>query len=310
MINFRYHLVSLTAVFLALAIGIAMGATVVDQATVKLLRNQLDSVRTRANNTNTQNDALRAEASRWRRFADQGDELVRGVLAGGPPVLIVASRGVDHGTIDALRRTLTTAGATVEGTVWFTAKFRLDKPDDAQTLSTVLGATAKPDALRHAALVSLAGAWAAGSGSGPLPGLHDAGFVDFDPPAPGQATDLSAVPVPHSQFVVVSDATPDVPNEQVAVPFATELVHDAPATVVVAEPGRDAAPKVPAQRAIFLHPLRGDATLTGRMSTVDNVEDFRGRMATVLALVGLRSGSTGNYGVGPGADRLLPEPPK
>ncbi|MBV9932696.1 MAG: copper transporter, partial [Actinobacteria bacterium] len=82
MINFRYHLVSLTAVFLALAIGIAMGATVVDQATVKLLRSQLDSVRTRANNTNTQNDALRAEVSRWRRFADQGDELVRGVLAG------------------------------------------------------------------------------------------------------------------------------------------------------------------------------------------------------------------------------------
>jgi hypothetical protein len=309
MINFRYHLVSLTAVFLALAIGIAMGATVVDQATVKLLRNQLDSVRRRANNTNTQNDVLRAEVSRWRRFADQGDELVRGVLAGGPPVLIVASRGVDHGTIDALRRTLATAGATVEGTVWFTAKLKLDKPEDAQTLSTVLGASAKPDALRHAALVSLAGAWAVG-GPGPLPGLRDAGFVDFDPPVPGQATDLSAMPVAHSQFVVVSDATPDVPNEQVAVPFATELVHDAPGSVVVAEPGRDAAPKVPAQRAVFLHPLRSDATLVGHVSTVDNVEDFRGRMATVLALVGLRSGGTGNYGVGPGADRLLPEPPK
>lgn len=307
MINFRYHLVSLTAVFLALAIGIAMGATVVDQATVKLLRNQLDSVRTRANNTNTQNDALRAEVSRWRRFADQGDELVRGVLAGGPPVLIVASRGVDHGTVDTLRRTLTTAGATVEGTVWFTAKLKLDKQEDAQALSTVLGATAKPDALRHAALVSLAGAWAAGSGPGPLPALRDAGFVDFDPPTPGQA-DLSAVPVAHSQFVLVSDATPDVPNEQVAVPFATELVHDAPSTVVVTEPGHDAAAKVPAQRAVFLHPLRTDPTLAGHMSTVDNVEDFRGRMATVLALVGLRSGSAGNYGVGQGADRLLPEP--
>lgn len=309
MINFRYHLVSLTAVFLALAIGIAMGATVVDQATVKLLRNQLESVRTRANNTNTQNDALRAEISRWRRFADQGDELVRGVLAGGPPVLIVASRGVDHGTIDSLRRTLATAGATVEGTVWFTAKLKLDKQEDAQALSTVLGATARSDAVRHAALVSLADAWTAGTGPGPLPALRDAGFVDFDPPAPGQ-TDLSAVPVAHTQYIVVSDATPDVPNEQVALPFVTQLVHDAPAAVVVAEPGRDAAAKVPAQRAIFLRPLRGDATLAGRMSTVDNLEDFRGRMATVLALVGLRSGSTGNYGVGPGADRMLPESPK
>ena len=309
MINFRYHLVSLTAVFLALAIGIAMGATVVDQATVKLLRDRLDSVRKQANNTNTQNDALRAEVSRWRRFADQGDEVVRGSLAGGPPILIVATRGVDHGTIDALKRTLATAGATVQGTVWFTSKLKLDRQEDAQSLSNILGATARPDVLRHAALVALAGAWAAGSGPGPLPALRDAGFVDFDPATPGQ-TDLTGVPAAHSQFVVISDATPDVPNEQVAVPFVTELAHDAATVVVAAEPGRDAAPKVPAQRAVFLHAIRSDATLAGRLSTVDNLEDYRGRMATVLSLLGLRAGRTGNYGVGPGADRLLPEAPK
>ena len=67
---------------------------------------------------------------------------------------------------------------------------------------------------------------------------------------------------------------------------------------------------MPAQRAVFLHGIRADATLAGHMSTVDNLEDFRGRMATVLALLGLRFGRTGNYGVGAGADRLLPEPPK
>ncbi|MBV9665412.1 MAG: copper transporter, partial [Actinobacteria bacterium] len=194
-------------------------------------------------------------------------------------------------------------------TVWFTAKLKLDRPEDAQTLSTILGATARPDVLRHAALVSLAGAWGAGSGPGPLAAMRDAGFLDFDPPAPGQ-TDLTGVPAAHSQFVVVSDATPDVPNDQVAVPFATELAHDATTAVVAAEPGHDAAPKVPAQRAVYLHGIRGDSTLVGRLSTVDNLEDFRGRMATVLALLGLRSGRTGNYGVGPGADRMLPEAPK
>jgi hypothetical protein len=309
MINFRYHLVSLTAVFLALAIGIAMGATVVDKATVDVLTGRLKRIEKQATNTNDQNDALRAEVSRWRRFSDQGDELVRGQLAGGPPVLIVAVRGVDHGTIDALRRTLATAGATVQGTVWFTAKFRLDKPEDAQALSGILGATAKPEVLRHAALVALAGAWAAGSGPGPLAGLRDGGFVDFDPPVPGQ-TDLSAIPAAHSQFVVVSDASPDVPNDQVATPFTTELAHGADDVVLATEPGRDAAPKVPAQRAVFLHGIRSEATVAGRLSTIDNIEDFRGRMAAVLALLGLRSGRVGNYGVGAGADRLLPEQPK
>jgi hypothetical protein len=309
MINFRYHLVSLTAVFLALAIGIAMGATVVDKATVDVLTGRLKRIEKQATATNDQNDALRADASRWRRFSDQGDELVRGELAGGPPVLLVSVRGVDHGTIDALRRTLTTAGATLQGTVWFTGKFRLDKPEDVQALSTILGAAAKPEVLRHAALVALAGAWSAGTGPGPLMALRDAGFVDFDPALPGQA-DLSAIPAAQTQYVVISGATPDVANDQVATPLVAELAHAAANVVLAAEPGRDAAPKVPAQRAVWLHSLRSDASVAGRLSTIDNVEDFRGRMAAVLALLGLRSGRVGSYGVGPGADRLLPEQPK
>ena len=118
------------------------------------------------------------------------------------------------------------------------------------------------------------------------------------------------MPAPHSQFVVVSDATPDVANDQVAAPFTTELAHDADDIVLATETGHDAAPKVPAQRAVFLHAFRSDPSVAGRLSTIDNIEDFRGRMAAVLALLGLRSGRVGNYGVGAGADRLLPEQPK
>jgi len=307
MVNFRFHLVSLTAVFLALAIGIAMGATVVDQATVKLLRSQLDNVRKRSNDTNTQNDELRAEVSRWRSFANLGDELVRGRLANNPPVLIVAVRGVETGVIDDLRQTLATAGASLQGTVWFTDKFALTKPEDAQTLGTILGETGKPDTLRHDALVALADGWAAGAGSALIGPLHDDGFVDFDAPSPAPA-DVTALATGKSQFIVVSDASPDVANAQVAVPFATELVQAAPDRVLAAEPGHDAAPKVPAERAVFLHDLRGNSDLTSRMSSVDDLEDYRGRMASVLALAQLPGGRTGQYGDGPGASQLLPGP--
>ena len=44
MLNLRYHVVSLVAVFLALGIGVIMGATVIDRVTVDQLRNRLDSV--------------------------------------------------------------------------------------------------------------------------------------------------------------------------------------------------------------------------------------------------------------------------
>ena len=40
MLNFRFHVVSLVAVFLALAIGIIMGSTVIDRALVDTLEEQ------------------------------------------------------------------------------------------------------------------------------------------------------------------------------------------------------------------------------------------------------------------------------
>ena len=51
MINFRYHLVSLTAVFLALAAGITIGAGVVDRATVTRIEGQLRNVDSRREST-------------------------------------------------------------------------------------------------------------------------------------------------------------------------------------------------------------------------------------------------------------------
>ena len=45
MINFRFHLVSLVAVFLALGLGILVGSTVVDQKIVDRLDSEINSVR-------------------------------------------------------------------------------------------------------------------------------------------------------------------------------------------------------------------------------------------------------------------------
>ena len=44
MINFRFHLVSLVAVFLAIGVGVAMGASFVDRATVDTLRSRVDDL--------------------------------------------------------------------------------------------------------------------------------------------------------------------------------------------------------------------------------------------------------------------------
>src|SRR5688500_6473259 len=100
MVNFRFHLVSLTAVFLALAAAITIGAGVVDRATVDQIERQLADVAERREATNAENDRLRDDLSRWGRFSqDAGDRLVGGQLT-GLPVVLVATTGVDRGLVE------------------------------------------------------------------------------------------------------------------------------------------------------------------------------------------------------------------
>ncbi|MDP9388691.1 MAG: copper transporter, partial [Actinomycetota bacterium] len=147
MINFRFHLVSLTAVFLALGIGIAVGATVVDQATVEFLDRQLNGVERRLDTTDAENAQLRAELDRWRSFAEQArDEAVAGRLE-GVPVLVLGVRGVDERPVDELLDLLGASRATLQGTVWFTSKMLLAKPEDVAALADVVGVASRtPDA--------------------------------------------------------------------------------------------------------------------------------------------------------------------
>ena len=52
MINIRYHIVSITAVFLALGIGVALGSTFLDRVTVNVLDDQISSAENRIRETN------------------------------------------------------------------------------------------------------------------------------------------------------------------------------------------------------------------------------------------------------------------
>ena len=306
MVSFRFHLVSLIGVFLALGIGIAVGATVVDQAIVDQLENRVDTVDNRARATNAANDRLRHDIGRWEEFADQaGDELVEGRLV-GTDVLVVGVQGIDREPVERLRESIVAAGGRLQGTVWFTSRLKLDEPAQVNALSELLVVAPGPaDLVRRTLLERLARQWSAGAGPNLLEALKNAGFVDVEIPAGSPAT----IPAPGTRFVVVSGVKADVPNEQLAGPFATALATEAPTRVLAAEAGRDATDKVPAERAVFVGPLRADGDVSARLSTLDNLESYRGRIAAVLALDDLGpQGKVGHFGVGPRASRLVPEP--
>ena len=121
MINIRYHIVSITAVFLALGIGVALGSTFLDRATVNVLETQINSAEKRIKATNEENDRLNQQVSQSRERDAAliliGSEPLLADQLKDVPVLVVAAPGVDSDSVDVLSTILERSGADFRGTM-------------------------------------------------------------------------------------------------------------------------------------------------------------------------------------------------
>jgi hypothetical protein len=214
MINLRYHIVSLTAVFLAVGIGLTLGSTFLDRATVDNLNAQLQGLETRLEDRETEIGDLQGRLEGAGDLQAALDEQAVGLLAEritSVPVVVTAARGVDEADLRGAVQSLVVAGADVQGLWWFTDRFALDDPGEVDDLGAVLGSTSgDPARLRRMAIDELSGelrarqllgseapADAPGETSGGLPaGTPDAteGAVPVDRADGGEPADPSAAP--------------------------------------------------------------------------------------------------------------------
>lgn len=310
MISFRFHIVSLTAVFLALAAGITIGAGVVDRATVDFLQRRLELVESNRLRTNQRNDVLDTDLSRWGRFSQEaGHRMVEGRLR-GVPVLLVGVAGVDRTVVGGFRDTLQGAGALAGGTLWLTDKWAISNADDAHALAALLFAppSTRPDDLRASGIARLAASFSGAEGQGFLGALREAGFVDFEA-SPIAPADLAALPQPGSLFVIVSGDAARVPSPTLAEPLVARMVAGGLRTLA-GQPSRTVSAAEVSEKQLaseFVVAIRSDAEIAPRVSTVDNLQDYRGRVAATMALQEMLGGRTGHYGFAQGASRVLPE---
>lgn len=296
MVNFRFHLVSLTAVFLALGLGLVIGSTVVNRVTVETIQRQLERVRARADAVNAENEELQAGLERSRQFGDQaGRRLVEGRLRDVPVLIVTVAGGPDERT-NELERALASAGADYQGRLTLTERWRLQGAADAAALARAVGAaTTRPEAARRAAFDVLAVAVRTGEQPGALAALGEEGFVSYDGPR-----SLVELPAAGTRVLVVSDDDPAVSNDLVALPLVSALAEGEVPVVV-------AAPLVGEKATLsrFIAAIRKSGSAP-RVSTVDNL-GVEGEAATVLALEDLGAGRLGHYGLGEGAATVLPE---
>lgn len=316
MINFRFHLVSLVAVFLALALGVVMGSTVIDRAIVDRLSSQIDSVKKRADEQRAENRTLRDQMKGLETFIAQSQPQVTARRLNQVPVTIVAVRGVPAEDVKGAYDILRSAGALVSGVLWVEDGFSASDPAARTKLVQAMGDSGlATDDLRQVALESLGHRLAAGprvttvsstsdSGLDTLVALADAGLVSFDTMG-GGAVDLESWPSTGSRTLVIDGTQAHPLPGTMTIPILRAAAA-AGGRLALAEVFRPTA-TIKARGAV-VRGVRDDAALSRVVSTVDDLDDTRGQVALTLAVQELGTDRAGHYGEGPGASSQLPTP--
>ncbi|HET7015866.1 MAG TPA: copper transporter [Streptosporangiaceae bacterium] len=123
MIDFRYHLVSIIAVFLALAVGIVVGAEAVSPKFANSLNKEAHIAEKRNSVLNAQNNQLKRQIAADGAFAQAAEGYLVKDLLVGERVLLVTAPGADGGTVSGVTSALTKSGAVVTGTISLSPKF-------------------------------------------------------------------------------------------------------------------------------------------------------------------------------------------
>ncbi len=305
MINFRFHLVSLVAVFLALAIGVVMGYGVLGQPTVEGLQSRIDSVEANAEARREENNQLTEEVNRLDQVIDATAPFALTDRLLGVPVTLVAVRGVDADMVKQLVELARLAGGEAPGILWVEEKLALGNDPDAEALATALGTSdTKKLILRDNAWGAIAGRLASGQDADdPLRALIDAGFLAFEDLGDGVDRPLASVGGRASRVVLVTGTDAALAPKMTVAPFARAAL-DAGLPLVIAEAYREVDAGV--GRGTLLSVVRDDEDLANRISTVDDLDQPSGDVVTLLALADLGRGIVGHYGLGEGASAPVP----
>jgi hypothetical protein len=303
-ISFRYHLVSLVAVFLALALGIVVGTTALNGPITKDLRHQVNDAKKQRDALAQQVKTLQGQVDDAGQFAATfGDQLVAGALKDQNVVSVVLP-GATSDMQDGVAREISAAGGHVTAQVTLTKTY-LDPSHGSAIVS--LATTAHPIG------------WTA-------PETSDASalggsLLSYVLLGQGSATDLTQVLAQFSELhMIETDGQQITPSKTVVVighgaldpkeyPSQAELalvgaLAKAGGHVVVAGDAESAT------SGGLVAGVRTSNTDNATVSTIDNADNASGQVSTVLALAGATKNQVGHYGTGKGADALYPAPSK
>jgi hypothetical protein len=316
-IDFRYHLVSIVAVFLALAIGIVLGSTELQGSTLDGLRSLSNALRSQLSAASAQRDGYEQEVSASDAFLLTAEPKLLNAMLAGDQVVIVTEPGAPSAVVTGVRQAAALAGATVTGTVALQPKFNDLSGATQASLSAINAQQATTDgATLTQATSSQTGyqqnaaqliATAILDKTAGEPGLMTVPQAQLLLQAYAQAGYLTTSGAPTNRATLAVLVTPQAvpadgandPANQVLLAVAQQFATASAATVVAGS----VAGSSPAASAISV--LRA-SSVAGQVSSVDNADTSLGQISTIWALAGQLAGRKPNsYGIS-GASAVSP----
>ena len=310
MINFRYHVVSLTAVFLALAIGLVVGTAALNGPVADSLRANITALNKDNSNKRDQVNQYREQLNSSQNFAT---ELAPTVLNGkltGRKLLVIALPGSDP-YLEGVSSMLTVAGATITARITMQDKFF--DPNTSTELLDLANQSKQPTIETEGLPVNSDGVETA---------TAQLALALFQRPGATQAApgDVTAVLTAYTEqnYLTVSDKAvggaegavivsgpPPVDKDaakksQSMVTLASQVSKNGDRPVVIAGDGVGDGNLILAVRA--------DPILVKKISTVDNASTVQGQVSTGMATVErVVQNKIGQYGTAAGASSLVPK---
>ncbi|HSI92386.1 MAG TPA: copper transporter [Jiangellaceae bacterium] len=322
MIDFRYHLVSIIAVFFALAVGIVLGAGPLGERVDADLPDQLNSMREQNSQLQEQIRGLESIQEYRDGFIEAvAPDVVDGRLA-DREIAVLAMPNADGDIVEAVGDVLDQSGASVTATVRLGESWADPESEsalDALAAGLVSSGTSLPEdgdgydrgaALLAQAFLVSPREQALEQGLPPdldertlrasrqidqeiMVGLTEAEFISVEG-EPERKADLAVVIAgPLTSEEAVTPAEPLV--------TVVQALDEAGSGAVVAGPPFD-------NDGELIPAIRSDGDLTEQVSTVDSADLLVGRIAVVFAVLEQESGGAGQYGYS-GPDGAMPPIP-
>jgi hypothetical protein len=322
-IDFRYHLVSIVAVFLALAVGIVLGSTELRGAAFTALDRTSSALSAKLNAANNENSALQQEVNGDRSFAQAAEPVLLAHLLDGKRVVLITAPGAPSGVVNGITTALGDAGAAVSGQVALSTRFADTSASNLSLLDqltqrvvpsglTLANGTPQQQAAQvlASALVS-AGSSGSGSGGSGGSGSHAGGSqaaqTILSSYSAGQFITITGQPAQGATLAIIvtpasapADGNSD-PANQAIVSLAQEFGTGSAATVV-------AGPSAGSGQGSAISAVRSSGAANS-VSTVDNADQVSGQIVVVQALHQQLNGhKPGSYGIQSDANSAGPSP--